>query len=97
MRSINITVAGQTFQIRSDAEEEYVKELASEISERFTTIRRNGVRQGQQFKAMSMVAIALLDELTHLKSQHSDLRDQAKQFATLMISRIDEFLSSKAP
>lgn len=93
MRSLNITVAGKTFQIRSDANEEYLKGLASEITERFIAIKRTGSRQEQEFKAMSMVAISLLDDLNNSRKSAASVRDKARRFAEQMIAKIDELLS----
>jgi cell division protein ZapA (FtsZ GTPase activity inhibitor) len=94
MRSLNITVAGKTFQIRSDAEEGYLKSLAAEITERFTSIKRTGTRQEQEFKAMAMVAISLLDDLNTNKKILVSIRNRAKQFAEQLIAKIDGLLSS---
>ena len=93
MRSIKITICGKTFRIRSDAEEDYLCDLAREVDERFQAIKRSGARQDQEFKAMSMVAIGLLDELKMAKEGYTSLRTKARQFATQMIAKIDELLS----
>ena len=53
-------MAGQSFQIRSDAEEDYVRQLAADVTARFVGLREKGPRHNQDFKAMAMVAIGLL-------------------------------------
>ncbi len=93
MRSIKITICGKTFKIRSDAEEDYLQVLAQEVDERFRVIKRSGARQDQEFKAMAMVAIGLLDELKMAKEGYTSLRTKARQFATQTIAKIDELLS----
>ncbi len=93
MRAFKITVGGRTFQIRSDADEEYLLGLAREIDNRFQSIKRSGMRQDQEFKAMAMVAIGLLDEMTSTKKSYESIREKAKQFASQMIGRIDALLS----
>ncbi|MCP4599506.1 MAG: cell division protein ZapA [Proteobacteria bacterium] len=97
MRSTKITVAGRTFQIRSDAGEDYIRHLTEELNERFNAIKRSGVRQDQEFKAIAMVAIALLDELTKSKERCTSIQTKAKEFAAQMIEKIDELLSAKLP
>ena len=67
--------------------------LAQEVDERFRAIKRSGARQDQEFKAMAMVAIGLLDELKMAKEGYKSLRTKARQFATKMIAKIDELLS----
>ena len=93
MRSLNISVAGKTFQIKSDADEAYLKSLATEITKRFTSIKRTGARQDQEFKAMAMVAIGLLDDLNSAKDNLDSVRKKAEGFAKTMIVKIDELLS----
>ena len=94
MRTISIKVAGNTFQIRSDANDEYVEKLAGEISERFVSIKPKGPRADHDFRAMTMVAISLLDELTTTKQKYSSLKEKARKFASQMIDRIENLLSS---
>ncbi len=93
MKSISIIVAGHSFQIRSDADEDYVRQLSEEITERYRDLKRDDSRNNQKFQAMTMVAIALLDELKTKNERCESIRTKARQFATQMISRIDELLS----
>jgi cell division protein ZapA (FtsZ GTPase activity inhibitor) len=93
MRSLNITVAGKTFQIKSDADDDYLKSLANEITERFIAIKRTGARQEQEFKAMAMVAISLLDDLNNARKNLGSVRQKARRFAEQMIAKIDDLLS----
>jgi cell division protein ZapA (FtsZ GTPase activity inhibitor) len=96
MRSINITVAGQSFQIRSDVKEDYARQLASEITERFVALREKGPRHNQDFKAMAMVAIGLLDELDSAKKERESIQEKTRKFAMRMISRIDKLLAGES-
>ena len=96
MKSINITVAGQNFQIRSDADEEYVQELAREITSRYSEIVRSGSRHAQEFKGMAMVAIAILDEMRTTEKKCESIKMKAKHFASQMISKIDRLLSGES-
>lgn len=96
MRSINITVAGQVFQIRSDADDEHLKSLASQVTERFQQISKKGGQQNQEFKAMAMVAMGLLDELTTIQKRHESLDRKAREFSSRMIATIDELLQAKS-
>ena len=96
MRSINITVAGQSFEIRSDAEEDYIRRLAADVTTRFVALREKGPRHNQDFKAMSMVAIGLLDELSSAKKQSESIQEKTKSFAMRMISKIDKILSGES-
>jgi cell division protein ZapA (FtsZ GTPase activity inhibitor) len=96
MRAINITVAGQSFEIRSDAKEDYVRQLAADITKRFVALREKGPRHNQDFKAMAMVAIGLLDELYSAKKERESIQEKTRQFAMRIISRIDKLLAGES-
>ena len=96
MRSINITVAGQSFQIRSDAKEDYVRQIAKEVTERFIVLKEKGPRHNQDFKAMAMVAIGLLDELDSARKERKSIQEKTRQFAERIISKIDKLLAGES-
>ena len=92
MQTYTIKVGNQSFQIRSDAGENHVKNLAREVTERYRAIDKKGPRASQEFRAMAMVAIVLLDELGSTHESRDNLRKQAREFAGKMIARIDAIL-----
>lgn len=95
MRPYTISVGGHAFQIRSDADAEHVNALAEEISTRYSALEKKGPRATQQFRAMAMVAIVLLDELQEMEKQRDEVRDGARAFAENLIERIDQILASQ--
>jgi cell division protein ZapA (FtsZ GTPase activity inhibitor) len=97
MKTISVNVGGRTFQIRSDADPSRVKELAAQVTERYAAIDKRGPRGDQEFRAMAMVAIVLLDELLEARSKRDEVRRNAREFAAAMIERIDEILARSAP
>jgi len=94
MNSYTISVGGQSFQIRSDADAAHVEDLAKEVSKRYSALEKKGPRASQQFRAMAMVAIVLLDELQRMEKQRDDIRDRSRGFAEKIITRIDEILAA---
>ncbi len=92
MQAYTIKVGDQSFQIRSDADEEHVKNLAREVTERYRAIDKKGPRTSQEFRAMAMVAIVLLEELYSANTSRDNMRKQAREFAQKMIARIDAIL-----
>ncbi len=96
MKSYTITLGGQSFQIRSDADAEHVKALSQGIALRYDALKKNGPRSSQEFRAMAMVAIVLADELREMKEQRDDIRNKAREFATELISHIDKILTDDA-
>jgi cell division protein ZapA (FtsZ GTPase activity inhibitor) len=95
MRSYTIVIGGHSFQIRSDADADHVKQLVDEVSARFEAIEKKGPRAEQEFRALAMVSIVLLDELLEAQTQRDAVREGARRFAEHMIERIDAVLAAE--
>ena len=95
MRSYTIVIGGHSFQIRSDADADHMKQLVDEVSARFDTIEKKGPRAEQEFRALAMVAIVLMDELLDARTQRDSIRESACGFAEHMIERIDAVLAAE--
>jgi len=95
MKSYTITIGGHTFQIRSDADPDHVRELVDEVSARYETIEKKGGKSEGEFRALAMVAIVLLDELRDAQAHRDAVRNGAKAFAEHIIARIDEILAPR--
>ena len=72
-------------------------EFADELSARFDAIEKKGPRAEQEFRALAMVAIVLLDELWDARTQGDEVRGSARAFAQRMIERIDAVLGGASP
>ncbi|MBN2719079.1 MAG: cell division protein ZapA [Deltaproteobacteria bacterium] len=93
MKTYEITIGRETFPIKSDASEAHVKELAREIQSRYDQMNTHkGPRASQGFRAMTMVALVLLDELLEMQQKHSSLKKESVEFATRLTARIDAVL-----
>ena len=92
MQAYTIKVGDQSFQIRSDADEDHVKNLAREVTDRYKAIDKKGPRASQEFRAMAMVAIVLLEELDSMIESRDNLKKQSREFAEKMIAKIDAIL-----
>lgn len=96
MKTYEITIGRETFPIKSDASEEHVKALARNIQERYDQMNtRKGPRASQGFRAMTMVALVLLDELHELEQKHTSLKKDAVSLATHLTAKIDAILEGK--
>ena len=71
--------------------------LAKELSERYGKLTKKGPKAEQEFRAMAMVAMMLLDELFETKFQRDTIKDNAVKFAENLISKIDAILTRKDP
>lgn len=77
MRSITIEIAGQSHTIRSDADADYVKALASGVDGRIKDVQRASLRalRGASREASAvLVALQLADELEREKRRRATLR-----------------------
>jgi cell division protein ZapA (FtsZ GTPase activity inhibitor) len=93
MRTIQITVAGHTFSIKSDTSEDHMAVLAKEVDQRFRSLKgKGGTRGDQDLLIMSMVAVALLDELRSSELKSQEIQNVAADFASQIIEKIDELL-----
>lgn len=95
MKSISVQICGHSFQIRSDADAEHVRALADEITERFNAIEKRGPRTEQEFRAMAVLAVVMLDELYQARADLDALRRQARSFAEGLLGRIDDLLGGQ--
>ena len=96
MKTYDITIGRETFPIKSDASEAHVKALAKEVQDRYDQMNtRKGPRASQGFRAMTMVALVLLDELQELRQQHASFKKESTTFATTLTARIDAILEGK--
>ncbi len=92
MRTYKISVAGHSFEVKSDAPEAHLQELARKVEERFRALKKSNARSDQDFMIMSMVAVSLLDELNRTREKCSSVFESARIFTHRLIDTIDEFL-----
>ncbi len=92
MRTYKITVGGHPFEVKSDASEVHLQELARKVEERFRALKKSNPRSDQDFMIMSMVAVTLLDELNQTRERFDTLFGATRNFTLGLIDRIDELL-----
>ncbi len=68
VRSIEVQILGQTYSIRGDAEEEYMKAIASYVDEKMRDIYRLSPNINP-LKAAIMASVNITDELFRLKKE----------------------------
>jgi cell division protein ZapA len=76
-RSVAITVAGQRYTIKSDAQDSYVQALAGQVDARIKDLQRGYKTQSLQAVAV-LAALQLADELERERQRRSDLRKQVR-------------------
>lgn len=88
MRSIEIQILGQTYSVKSDQDEEYVKSLALYVDEKLKEIFRAAPNVNHT-KASIMVALGIADELFRLRKEQDD-QDKIIEEKTRMLSDLLE-------
>lgn len=82
-RTIKIHIAGQQYQVRSDADEAYVHSLAELVNARVGALK--GSRQIATQSDMVLAALQLADELAHERQLQAQLRGQVRQRTLRML------------
>jgi len=72
MRSIEVQILGQTYAIKSDEDETYIKSLARYVDEKLKEIYSVAPNISQT-KATVMAAFGIADELFKLRMEQEDL------------------------
>jgi len=72
MRSVEVQILGQTYSIRTDEDEAYIKSLARYIDDKLKEIY-NAAPNVNQTKATVMAAFGIADELFKLRMEQQDL------------------------
>lgn len=91
MRTVELAISGQKYKIRSDEQEDYLKNLAAYVDERLIEIRRKTKTAGTQGMAV-LAALNIADEL--FKSRQRETR--MKQLMKERIQRILKLIQSEA-
>lgn len=91
-RTIKIHIAGQQYQIRSDADEGYVHSLAAYVDSRVNALK--GSRQVATQSDVVLAALQMADELSLQKREQSRLRGQVRVHAERMIEQLGRLTAS---
>lgn len=82
-RTIKVHIAGQPYQVRSDADEVYVQTLAEMVNGRVQALLGN--RQVATQSDMVLTALQLADELEHERGAQRTLRSLVRDHAKRML------------
>ena len=89
MRSVEVQILGQSYSIKTDEEDEYIKSLARYVDQKLKEIYSvaPNVSQG---KASVMAAFGIADELFKLKMEQQDLDRLIDEKTKVLSGLIDE-------
>jgi cell division protein ZapA len=94
MRSISITVAGQKYTIKSDAEESYVHSLAQLVDDRIQKVQR-GAKAASLDAVAVLAALQIADDLIRERNGRAELRRQVREKSRAMRALIATFVSGE--
>jgi cell division protein ZapA len=77
-RSVAITVAGQKYTIKSDAQDAYVQALAGQVDARIKDLQQGYKTQSLQAVAV-LAALQLADELERERKRRTELRSRVRE------------------
>lgn len=77
-RSISITIAGQKFTIKSDAEESYVHSLAELVDDKIRQVQR-GAKSASRDAVAMLAALQIADDLVRERNARVELRRKVRE------------------
>lgn len=92
-RLVAVTIAGQRYSIRSDAEESYVQALAGVVDDKIKQVQRGAKTAPPQAVAV-LAALQLADELERERTRRSDLRKRVREHSRAIRGLLDRSVKS---
>ncbi|MDD5066471.1 MAG: cell division protein ZapA [bacterium] len=89
---VRIKILGAEYMLKTDAEEEYVKQIGEAINTRLAAISL----KNQSLPALKVAVLGLVetvDELLKMKQQLNEMESELGDTASVLIQRIEEQLS----
>ena len=88
MRSIEVQILGQTYAIKTDEDEAYIKSLAHYVDEKLKEIYSVAPNISQT-KATVMAAFGIADELFKLRTEQEDLDRMIEEKTRILSGLLD--------
>lgn len=88
MRSVEVEILGQSYSIKTDEDNAYVKDLARYVDEKLKEIYKVAPNVNQT-KATVMAAFGIADELFKLRMQQEDLDRMIEEKTRMLSGLID--------
>ncbi|MBL93048.1 MAG: hypothetical protein CMH56_14705 [Myxococcales bacterium] len=78
-KTVEVSLLGQSFSVRSNKEERHVHAVASMVNRRIQDLKNAYPRKMSEQRAALLVALNLADDLLELESEMSDFRGDLRQ------------------
>jgi cell division protein ZapA len=87
-RSVKVSVAGQQFSVRTDAQPKYLQELADFVTAKMDEVRRSGRTITTQSLAL-LAAMNIADELYQLRASQRELKRQVREKTERILNHLE--------
>ncbi|GMV41843.1 MAG: hypothetical protein AMXMBFR64_35590 [Myxococcales bacterium] len=87
MRTVDVTVMGRTFSIRTDETDAHVKAVTDTVNKRFEELG-GGAMTSQNI--LMLTALTLADELIKERTRHKALKEAVRLRGSALVSRIEQ-------
>ena len=89
VRSVSVTVAGQTLRLRTDATDDEIRALVASVDERVRAIRA-ATRSASTVNIYLLAAMTLADDLRRSRSELRRLEDDVRTLAEQALADLDD-------
>ncbi len=86
---VKVNIYGNVYNIKGDAEPEYIQRLADYINERMEDMNRN-ITNGNAVQIAILTALNITDEYFQLQEMKGDVTGSLEQKANILISMLEE-------
>ena len=88
-RSVSVEVGGQRLNLKTDADEDYVKQLARLVNQKLNEARSGGRAVATQSLAI-LAAMSIADDLLQARQRDAAFRKEVKQRSRLLLDLLDK-------
>ncbi len=88
-RLIEVEIFGQTFTVNSEDDEEYVKQLASDVDQRMRQIGGTA-KTAVPLRVAIMAALSIADEYHKVSRREAEIEQEAARLSSLLLERLEQ-------
>jgi len=94
MHTVEVTILGQTYRLKSDKDPAYMESLASKLNSRISEVASHAPTV-DAFKLLTLTALNLVDRLEELEAQRGDDLRRTEERANKLLDRLNDALEAK--
>jgi cell division protein ZapA (FtsZ GTPase activity inhibitor) len=94
MHTVEVTILGQTYRLKSDKDPAYMESLASKLNSRISEVASHAPTV-DAVKLLTLTALNLVDRLEELEAQRGDDLRRTEERANKLLDRLNDVLEAK--